>query len=168
MCICIMKETHCICLSFKKNFEKIAVLTIWNRSVFSEYRYVYSYFSWTFLNKTTLWTHPAVLFLCSILTYMLVPSFQLYLLLSIYSLLREQTIYYVPYDVMIFFCLQKEGQTLRLIFCRQTDYKYFKGVLSLKTNEFVRVFFFMCFFFEFPLIDFVVFKIINCCEFVLA
>lgn len=35
-------------------------------------------------NNITLWTHPAVLFSCSILTYMLVPSFQLYLLLSIY------------------------------------------------------------------------------------
>lgn len=152
MCICIMKETHCICLSLKKKFWKNSCSYHLKQECFSEYRNVYSYFSWTFLNKTTLWTHPAVLFLCSILTYMLVPSFQLYLLLSIYSLLREQTIYYVPYDVMIFFCLQKEGQTLRLIFCRQTDYKYFKGVLSLKTNEFVRVFFFCVFFFNFHLL----------------
>lgn len=69
----------------KKNLEKIisCLLSNLKQECFS----VYWYLIFTFLehfNNITLWTHPAVLFSCSILTYMLVPSFQLYLLLSIY------------------------------------------------------------------------------------
>lgn len=72
-------------LKLWKNLEKIISCLLSNLK--QECFLVYWYFILTFLehfNNITLWTHPAVLFSCSILTYMLVPSFQLYLLLSIY------------------------------------------------------------------------------------
>lgn len=162
-----MKETHCICLSFKKKFWKNSCSYHLKQECFFRISVrIFLLFLNIFKQNNTLNTPSCAIFVFNFNIH--AGSLISTLPFAIYLFPAAWADYYVPYDVMIFFCLQKEGQTLRLIFCRQTDYKYFKGVLSLKTNEFVRVFFFFGVFFQFPLIDFVVFKIINCCEFFLA
>lgn len=95
-------------LSLKKNLEKIisCLLSNLKQECFS----VYWYLILTFLehfNNITLWTHPAVLFSCSILTYMLVPSFQLYLLLSKYIRCCVSRLSCTTYAVMNFFLSPK-------------------------------------------------------------